>query len=163
MFETPAANLSNTALLEYAERVGRHHGIYDDKGRADLHRFVEALGGQIGYATNSESLHVRSIGDFTVYLPHSTSARRDRFTLAHELGHYFLHYLYPHVEGERGFERGSRNRAETEANVFASALLMPRDEFVAAHRRFDGDVWKLAVNFDVSPDAATVRAKVLGL
>lgn len=92
-----------------------------------------------------------------------TSNRRDRFTIAHELGHYFLHYLEPEVDGPRTFGRGERNRAETQANIFAAALLMPTEFFRQAHKRFGNDWWTLAEIFGVSPKAAEVRAQVLGL
>ena len=160
---TCPAGLSNQAIQEYARRVGDHHDIYDANGHANIDDFVERLGGTAKYATDNESLHVLAPGRFTIYLPQFTSARRDRFTKAHELGHYFLHYLYPGHSGEMHYGRGARDRAETEANVFASALLMPADKFKAAHQELMGDSWKLAARFDVSPQAASVRAEVLGL
>jgi len=157
------ACVSNRSIQDYAERVGRHHSIYDDRGRADIDRLIEVLGGNVEYAKGDESLHVRKPGDFTIYIPHFTSSRRDRFTKAHELGHYFLHYLYPKSTGETNFSHGGVDRAETEASLFASALLMPADEFRAAYTEVDGDAWKLAVRFDVSPRAAGVRAQALQL
>ncbi|MCW2300763.1 ImmA/IrrE family metallo-endopeptidase [Rhodococcus erythropolis] len=162
-FQTTPALLTNGAVQEYAELVGSHHRIYDDLGRADIDAFVHRIGGASEYAVDSESLHVRSPGDFTIFIPHHTSARRDRFTKAHELGHYFLHYLYPKSPGEAKFGRGGRDRAETEANVFASALLMPSEHFKRAHIELDGDMWQLSARFDVSPRAAEVRAEVLNL
>ena len=162
-FLTTPAFLTNNAVQEYAELVGSHHDIYDDQGRANVDGLVSRIGGTSEYAVDSESLHVRSTGDFTIFIPHHTSARRDRFTKAHELGHYFLHYLYPKVSGEARFGRGARDRAETEANVFASALLMPSEQFKRAYAEVGGDVWQLASRFDVSPRAAEVRAEVLGL
>ena len=54
-------------------------------------------------------------------------------------------------------------RQVAEASLFASALLMPADEFRAAYTEVDGDAWKLAVRFDVSPRAAGVRAQALQL
>lgn len=59
---------------------------------------------------------------------------RQRFTVAHELGHLLLHrYTAPHADG--GFRvrfRDTRSsigsvREEIEANRFAAELLMPRD------------------------------------
>ncbi|MFF1340763.1 helix-turn-helix domain-containing protein [Streptomyces sp. NPDC058290] len=49
------------------------------------------------------------------YFPGS-QGDRDRFTLAHELGHLVLHTFRPHAEDP-----------EAEANRFAAALLVPRD------------------------------------
>ncbi|SDC44683.1 ImmA/IrrE family metallo-endopeptidase [Nocardioides lianchengensis] len=157
---TEPSNLSYSAISAYAEKVGEHHGIYSRDGVADIHSLVAKLGGHVMASTSRESLHVREIGDFTINVPATTSPRRDRFTIAHELGHYFLHYLLPKREGEQGYGRGGRNRAETEANVFASSLLMPESKFrEQCHRR--EDAWRAALHFDVSPAAAEVRAQVL--
>ncbi|PPB47324.1 ImmA/IrrE family metallo-endopeptidase [Arthrobacter agilis] len=92
-----------------------------------------------------------------------TSNRRDRFTIAHELGHYFLHYLQPGMTTPKSFWRGESNRGETQANVFAASLLMPEDFFKAAFSRCGRDWWALSQIFGVSPRAAEVRAQVLGL
>lgn len=164
---TEPSNLSYNAISSYAERVGDYHGIYVD-GVADVHRLVRKLGGRVAHSNGHESLRVRSEADFTVYVPETTSPRRDRFTIAHELGHYFLHYLLPRRDDEvrdeeERFARGGRNRAETEANVFAASLLMPETEFRRVYRRFGNDAWSTALHFDVSPAAAEVRAQVLDL
>lgn len=157
------SRLSNSAIREYAERVGTHYDIYDRAGTADVRELVRALGGTVAYGDSRESLHVNGPGDFTIYLPEVTSSRRDRFTIAHELGHYFLHYLHPKHDEPASFGRGDRNSVETQANVFASSLLMPEAAFSRAWTRTEGDIYTLAQQFDVSPNAAEVRAQVLGL
>jgi hypothetical protein len=67
---------------------------------------------------------------------HSTSIRSrafQRFTVAHELGHYFLDGHCEQMEGagihvsRAGFGR-SKDPFETEADHFAASLLMPRDQ-----------------------------------
>ncbi|WP_232676736.1 ImmA/IrrE family metallo-endopeptidase [Nocardioides sp. R-C-SC26] len=155
--------MSYGAIRSYAERIGEHHQIYDGSGSADIEALVEDLGGTIEVAHEDESLHVVDEGDFVIYVPPTTSSRRDRFTVAHELGHYFLHYLYLEKKGRATFGRGGRSRSETEANVFASSLLMPEDPFRDAHAELGADVNALARRFDVSPAAADVRCQVLGL
>ncbi|TFC92879.1 ImmA/IrrE family metallo-endopeptidase [Cryobacterium sp. TMT4-31] len=163
LIESP---LSNRAISEYAERVGTHHGIYSETGQADLKRLIGILGGHVDVSPSvyaGEALSVRTRGDFTVHLPPMTSDRRDRFTMAHELGHYFLHYLQPAFEGPRTFGRGTRNKAETQANFFAASLLMPADKFKASHAVHGSDWWAVANVFGVSPKAAEVRAQVLGI
>lgn len=158
--------LSNSAIAEYAERVARHHKVYGPSGKLDIDRLVKTLGGRVEVSRAlfaPEALTVNSPSDFVVHLPPVTSNRRDRFTIAHELGHYFLHYLHEGKEGPAGFGRGQRNRAETQANVFASSLLMPEVEFRAAASRLGNDWWAVADVFGVSPAAAEVRAQVLGL
>lgn len=160
---TQPSNLKNSAIDDYAQVIGDVYEIYDAEGKADLDILLHKLGGKVDFALDSESLHVRETRDFTIFIPAFTSSRRDRFTTAHELGHYVLHYLYPEHSSPMSFARGGRDRAETEANIFASALLMPSEAFKQAFTRYDGEEWKLAVHFDVSPAAADVRAQVLGL
>lgn len=65
-----------------------------------------------------------------------------RFTVAHELGHYFIpghpEALFGNGDGvheSRAF--GASDRHEQEADGFASALLMPRKLFVSAMRELD--------------------------
>ena len=160
---TAPAPLSYEAIREYAERVGVHHDVYNESGRADTDELAVRLGGRIVFADSPESLVVDKPKSFTIFLPNLTSERRDRFTVAHEIGHYFLHYRLPKIDGARTFGRGERNRAETQANVFASSLLMPTEHFTSAFVAHAGDIWRLAAQFDVSPRAAEVRAEVLRL
>lgn len=62
--------------------------------------------------------------------------RRQRFTFAHELGHFMCHrYLQEKFEDGEGNLNDFRSEREREANVFAAWLLMPanliREEFCA--------------------------------
>lgn len=64
------------------------------------------------------------------------NAGKHNFTLSHELGHYFLKHTPSYeMDGLRGFRctakdmESDRNTQEYEANRFASALLMPEDQF----------------------------------
>ncbi|MGE4558436.1 MAG: ImmA/IrrE family metallo-endopeptidase [Desulfovibrionaceae bacterium] len=108
-----------------------------------------------------ETLEVRPDG-FTIFLPHSTSAVRDNFTIAHELGHYFLHTNASGTETITHTREGS-NLCEWQANWFAAELLMPEDEFREAAKKFKNNPAKIAAHFSVSEAAARVRMTVLGL
>lgn len=159
--------LSTVAIQQYAERVADAHEIFPGRDKpADLDALLRRLGGRTVFSDNfsgKEALTVRGIGDFDVHLPPMTSARRDRFTIAHELGHYFLHYRQPGLDGPEKFERGERNPLETQANYFAAALLMPSSRFRRTFRRLSPDMWAIADVFGVSPRAVEVRAQSLGL
>lgn len=118
-----------------------------------------------------ESIIVRARNDFTIYLPVMTSLSRDRFTIAHELGHFFIHYplvekRYPGrpMAATRWVDEKDDDlrRTEWEANWFAAAFLMPSDDFSAAYRR-NRDPKHLATLFSVSPKAAEIRIDNLGL
>lgn len=108
---------------------------------------------------------------------------RQRFTIAHELGHLVLH----HNSGDKLFidthlrayqRRGSANSGvyeqpgstttpaeEREANQFASALLMPREMLLSmtVGREFwdESDVAALAAEFGVSEQTMTIRLRQL--
>lgn len=113
----------------------------------------------INYSDSEEALSVgKDLKKFTIHLPSETSHVRDNFTIAHELGHFFLH-----SRGDDKFNRGGRDRREFEANWFAAELLMPSEEFKAAAARTQNDPHQLASHFGVSPAAAKVRLSVLGL
>lgn len=74
------------------------------------------------------------------------SEGRKRFTIAHEFGHYILHrHQQDRFEcGDDDIETGDGNDRdiETEADLFASTLLMPLDDF---RRQVDGH----PVSFDL--------------
>jgi hypothetical protein len=163
---TSPTNLSYRAISQYAQLVGKHHEIYDATGRADINALVSAIDGSVEQVEDifaPEASTVDETGKLTIWLPPLTSWRRDRFTLAHELGHYFLHYVYSKRNGETRFSRGGRNMAETEANVFAASLLMPEETFKEVFLTAGQDWWEISNHFDVSPSAARVRAEALKL
>jgi Zn-dependent peptidase ImmA (M78 family) len=107
---------------------------------------------------------------------------RQRFTIAHEIGHYLLH------EGDTThFDRGAfkvnfrnslssmaTNREEIEANAFAAALLMPEHFIVKeiddklyqgldiSSEDYEEEVQDIAKLFKVSPQALYIRLGNLG-
>jgi Zn-dependent peptidase ImmA (M78 family) len=116
----------------------------------------------------SGSLFVDGPNEFTIIVPSHTSLLRDRFTVAHELGHYYVHYVYPkHIgklEADRvmALRKGS-NRIEWEANWFAAAFLMPAAAFRASHTALGKDVARIAKQYNVSQRAVEIRVQDLGL
>lgn len=89
------------------------------------------------------------------------SPGRRRFTVAHELGHWYLHAS--HEPGER-FERYCRGQdlkstrsQEGEANEFAAALLMPEQLVAEAAEQMRMNIPVLAKRFDVSIPAMRLR------
>lgn len=145
----------------------------DYKPGDSLEPVVDQLGGQIVYSdetdelANSGSIRIAP-GSFLISLPLDSGPLRDRFTIAHELGHYFLHYLYPNQVHDAGIThlramRYGSDQAEWEANWFAAAFLMPSDAFKAEYEHLSGDLLAVADHFRVSQQAAYVRAKSLRL
>lgn len=85
---------------------------------------------------------------------------RQRFTLAHEIGHYMLHRNHGAFEDGLLFRRNQTNTQEIEANIFASALLMPRFEFDRSLKSMT--IEEIAIAFGVSKQAAEFRLRNLG-
>lgn len=89
--------------------------------------------------------------------------RRQRFTLAHELGHYILHKEKNAEFKDSTFFRSSNmDNLEYMANDFAAQLLMPDDKvnkFINQGVRNLGD---LAKKFDVSVAAIKYKVEKLG-
>jgi Zn-dependent peptidase ImmA (M78 family) len=120
---------------------------------------VESKRGAIGYNSSHASV-------------------RQRFTIAHEIGHYSLHvknsdtrlFLDKYVVYRRDDQSSHGNdREEIEANAFAAALLMPdrlvRDEITKYDLDLDDedDLDVLVKRFNVSTTAMTFRLGNLGL
>lgn len=94
------------------------------------------------------------------------SAGRINFTLGHEFGHYLLHRL-AHPDGlecgDQDMVRWDSEYAhiEQQANEFAVALLMPRDDFslqISSRMKPTlDDIGRCAKRYDVSLVAATLR------
>lgn len=88
---------------------------------------------------------------------------RARFTIAHELGHYFLHLANEDNKLITSFRRDQSPR-ETEANKFAAELLMPEKLIRYEYNQLVIPVSdSLAEIFDVSKQAMKVRLESLGL
>lgn len=89
---------------------------------------------------------------------------RQRFTIAHELGHFFLHpkkdAFVDYRDNASGIHRSPRER---QANMFAAALLMPRHrltkdcKMLARDGVTEAEVAVLARRYSVSEDAMRFR------
>lgn len=131
---------------------------------------TEALGGQIKvsedpskFEEESGSLIIYRKGHFVIFLSPYTSPLRDNFTIAHELGHYLLHFDHrsQSLNGPVIFNRYGSDREEWQANRFAAAFLMPKDEFISVFQKYDGNTRLVAGHFEVSEPAVQVRANYL--
>jgi len=144
-----------------------------------VERIAKTLGIRVEYAPLDDELsglaHVRD--DVTIIGINALHApNRQRFTLAHELGHVRLHHseLKSAVHVDRGSLRRDALAAEgvdpieIEANAFAAELLMPRHLLISALERHpidledDESVAVLAKRFRVSDAAMRYRLNSLG-
>ncbi|GAB7081300.1 ImmA/IrrE family metallo-endopeptidase [Megalodesulfovibrio paquesii] len=141
---------------------------------------VKQLGGEIIQSTDSSyEARIQKNGDqgFTIELNDSAISHdgRRRFTIAHELGHLFLHMGYI-INPEKWnridtytdspYYRQGYTEEEMEAHEFAAALLMPTQQFTPvflAVPEFRTAITNAAIHFGVTDKAAKTRAKWLGL
>lgn len=119
--------------------------------------FEQALSGLV-----VDTLHGPVIGVNNEHAPN-----RQRFTIAHELGHVMLRHLDSfHVDlgstSEDGNPPGYNWRHERAANDFAAALLMSASLITRAHKDVPA-VSGLAATFGVSELAMGFRLRSLGL
>ncbi|HVU86441.1 MAG TPA: ImmA/IrrE family metallo-endopeptidase [Pirellulales bacterium] len=109
----------------------------------------------------------------TMLVNQSDPPYRKRFTIAHELGHHFLHLLSDgdfvdstidlFRENDSGADAPvDQRRPEIQANQFAAALLMPADLVRQEFNRTQ-DLLELAKTFNVSEAAMGFRLSRLGL
>jgi predicted transcriptional regulator len=136
-----------------------------------LEAAVSKLGGEIkdGPLLHEASIHRIDATRFIVARdPRTKPKTRLLFSLGHELGHLFVHMGFGNPEKWNGktdfvesYARSGYDEEELEANEFAGALLMPEDEFMQVAAQ--GDLDYVAKIFNVSPDAALVRGRWLGV
>lgn len=143
---------------------------------------VEKLGGEIeyieGYIEGSLEAMIEKVDNsFKIVISKEKPVNRRRFSVAHELGHLFLHMGYiinQDLWNKAGTYRDSvyyrhgYNKEELEANEFAAALLMPEEQFIKIAREHldDNNCYNtpaIADYFQVSVQSASLRGKWLGI
>ena len=150
-----------------AEAVRRAKEFYSKhlqgrRGLMDLYGVAESLGIKVlrhSLKDDDSGVLLVKDGRAIVILNSKHHENRQRFSLAHELAHYYLH----RQEGFEIFHRDQisslgMKRIEIEANTFAAELLMPEEELKA---------WALSAELDplgVDVDRAIARkAEELGV
>ena len=129
------SRVSRPDISKLAETLARSLGYLKDR---DIFKIVQKVGGRVEVrdfwdAEHTGSLTVDKDHTFKIYIPNHTSIERDRFTVAHEFGHYVLHYVLDAKAdtSPRPFvrDRYGTGVEEWEANLFAASFLMPSREF----------------------------------
>lgn len=111
--------------------------------------------------------------EFEILVNKNDIKTRQRFTIAHELGHYFLHQDFLkseeiHIDtmyravSNNGSEIEAEREREKEVDYFAGALLMNKTLLEKMYKE-NNTIKELAEIFNVSISAMTVRLDVLGL
>lgn len=170
---TTVKNSSDLLIKQLAESIS---GLHDDRATL-LESIIEDEGIELFYDDYGNSFDGMTFFDNAFYM-HLNESRgnisgtpRGRFTLAHELGHYFIEnhrmglvngLLKPHGSLNR---KKQSERIEREADYFAACLLMPEKDFKkeVQGKKFDFSVLEYLKNtFNVSLTAAALRYKDVG-
>lgn len=159
-------------VLAAAENLLRRFN--QDRAPIDVRHIVQGLGitiksGNLGEETSG--LIYREKGSTVVGLNSTQSHQRQRFTLAHECGHFLLHRekdLW--VDSQMMFRSSAqpKDHRELDANEFAAELLMPREMIMAEQLDVESQpvpqiIDRLAKKYDVSIPAMTIRLVNLNL
>lgn len=157
------------------------HNLGVSKAPVPVETIIHDLGIAMAYAPDDtySGMLLRKADSTTVMgLNNSEPFRRQRFTMAHELGHYFLDpnkkafvdekFSVDHRNNKAG---KSENKKERDANAFAAALLMPEyllaKDFNKIHNEkkvfLEEHLIDLANQYEVSKDAMKFRLLNLGL
>lgn len=160
-FDLPKNNLPDLRNIEpevAAETIRDFWGI-GQKSISNMIHLLEINGIKV-YSLSENAVEVDAFSfwkDNTAYifLNNQKSSERSRFDAAHELGHLLLH--------KHGSPQGKD--IESEADKFASALLMPKRSIIASKMRFPSlnQVIMLKSNWKVSAMALIVRMRDIGL
>lgn len=161
-FELPSSDVPDLSQERSPEAAADSLRRYWDIGELSIRNMIHLLEAK-GVRIFSLSIDSKEVDAFStwkdttplVFLNCMKSTERSRFDAAHELGHLVMHrHATPHGR-----------EAEREADLFASAFLMPRASILAIARRFPSlsDLIQLKKNWIVSVAALTRRLYAVGM
>lgn len=158
-----------------ADRMLETIWVKDDPSQFRLPVDPFSIAKELGISVYGESLEPDVSGllrkhseedDPEIVLNASDHRNRQRFTCAHELGHFNMRSQkgsfgeWNYVDRRDVLAGAGTDPDEIYANRFAAALLMPQR---AVKKLWEGEVAPLAYKFGVSPEAMSNRLKNLGL
>lgn len=170
----------NQHIEDYASKFLSKHGI--EKPAVPVEELAIREGIQVirSPAQSSESGFLLRDGPKVIIgLNSRNTSRRQRFTIAHELGHWLLHkgrtiivdHTVRRINKRDSVSSSATDNEEIQANAFAAALLMPSHMVrYAVERELRSEIptrddltSRLASEFDVSQEAMNIRLINLGI
>lgn len=167
-------SIRRKTIRALAERLLAEHSVR--RAPVNVKSIAKSLGLVVNYSATDDSISgflFRKLDEPAVIGVNSGQSEvRQRFTIAHELGHYLLHGTEMHVDRFKWRSDVSSKGTdieEKEANLFAAEFLMPevflrRD--IRSLSSFDlveeKKISQLAEQYNVSVQALTFRLAYLG-
>lgn len=168
--------MSAASAEKQAARLLHEHSIAGPP--VPVEQLAEALGADVIYEPfegEVSGMLYRQDGHSVIGVNSTHARNRQRFTVAHEIGHLRLHEGKPifvdSFGGRINLRDGTSDRQEVEANAFAAELLMPKVFVQRAVNQFVGHrndvslshlVNELAKSFRVSKESMNYRLQNLG-
>ncbi|HSR88793.1 MAG TPA: ImmA/IrrE family metallo-endopeptidase [Candidatus Udaeobacter sp.] len=135
-----------------------------------VEQIAEKMNIQISYAPSVEysGILIRKNGGALMGINTEESPARRRFTIAHELGHFFLESTTAvSIDYRDNNNRPDKTIFEKRADDFAANLLMPKQLLLNDFRKLDGSyedrLIELSEQYQVSREAMMWRLKNLNL
>ncbi len=162
-------------INEMALKIRELYNI--DGAITDIDNIVQSMNGEIIEDSSKSSFSDGRIkknkeDSFIIEVSSNQSTERRNFTIAHELGHLFLHMGFKtntdlwNSQDSITYYRDGRSHQEYQANEFAAAFLMPKSIYkTIIQNNISGEfvnIAAVATYFNVSIDAAANRGKWLG-
>jgi len=133
--EAPAvSDLTDQQIIELAQSTAKSCGYKFD---GNIDECLTSLGGELSFTDfwknfddGKGSIWVMKRRKFKIWLSERASKRLNLFTIAHELGHYIVHYENSDLAESGKFmvaARYGRGPVERQADIFALNFLAPRD------------------------------------
>lgn len=116
----------------------------------------------VGWNDNLSGMIKKVDGDYSIYVNNTHKKTRKIFTIAHEIAHFVLHRhaIGSGITDDALYRSGLSNYIESEANMFAADILMPRK--IVAEKWDDPrtTLQSMASDFGVSEQAMAIRLGV---
>jgi Zn-dependent peptidase ImmA (M78 family) len=146
-----------------AERILAEHRI--ESVPVPIEKVLEKFNIQIAKAPSKDfsGILIRKSDGAMVGINSSEPKTRQRFSLGHELGHFLLHESEDTFVDHRNTNSAVHTSREQEADMFAAALLMPRNLLKKDIKEIPGGTFTeekaklLADKYGVSESAMKVR------
>lgn len=171
--------LSSKRLKEISGLADEVVSEFGSDGRIDISAILKSNGISVSYGLYDDAFDgmlEHESGEFHIYCNLNrvglNTSTRARFTLGHELGHYYIDQHRNELIAGRTISHGSKceyesfNPAEQEADYFASNLLMPENYFKKVANRYSAGlqgIIELSKYFNTSVTSTAIRYVYLGI
>lgn len=163
--------ISPQTIEKIAQDIGTDAKLNESEpGAIDVIKLAQFFGCEVesvqfDQSNISAKIQHKRGGGCLIQVASSDSPKRQRFSIAHEVSHYVLHDDKEFIEYRKAlsdYDDPTVLYKEVQANMLASALLMPKQLVIRAWETTK-DIDDLAEIFNVSRDSAYYRLDNLGL